>query len=821
MNHQHKQKHGKFGKGDKKERFKAKEERFKGKDKQFEKEKLEPYKKKAPKGNKTLECIENLQSQYEKIDMQKVKLFSDLPLSPSTLKGLEEAGFKEPTEIQRQSIGLSLKGLDILGAAKTGSGKTLAFILPILERLYCQRWSRQDGVGALVITPTRELAYQIFETLKKVGKHHDFSAGLVIGGKDLKFESGRLHDCNVVICTPGRLLQHLDENPAFTIDALQVLVLDEADRCLDLGFKEAMNAIIASLPSTRQTLLFSATQTRSVQDLARLSLESPVYVSVHENSDHVTPDSLTQSYIVTELKHKVDILWSFLKNHKKKKILVFMQSCKQVKYMYEIFCRMRPGLSVLALYGSLHQLRRMAIYEEFCSKSAAVLFATDIAARGLDFPAVDWVLQLDCPEDAVTYVHRAGRTARYSKSGESLLVLLESEECAMLKQLSAHKIPINKIEVNPVKLSSVQKKMAAYLASDKNLKESAQRAFQSYIKSIYLMRNKAVFDVTKLRTEEFAESLGLAVPPRVRFLEKQMKIKEAQKSKKKEKEVEEESVVDDASLDIEVKENVPAKKTSTITKFNDSDDDDDDILTVKRKDHTIAAGGESGEDDEEFNDVELDMKKIKVVTKAAVAKKILKKKIQANSRLEFDEEGATVSDGLTNKASEVGKDYEKQDSDRIGGGIDIEKAREVLKEEDVHDKKAERARVREKKLEQKRKEKEQRKKKREEKEEGKEGEQEEFEDDDSSDGESVDLSWLPDPDKVYGKKEEDEKEFFEDSDDEDKETEVKVGKRKITVINKVIPKKAKLEEDEDSSQVLDTGLSLEDDEDLALQLLSK
>jgi len=425
----------------------------------------------------------------------------------------------------------------------------------------------------------------------------------------------------------------------------------------------------------------------------------------------------------------------------------------------------------------------------------------------------------------VTYVHRAGRTARYSSSGESLLVLLESEEGAMLKQLSAHKIPINKIEVNPAKLTSVQKKMAAYLASDKNLKESAQRAFQSYIKSIYLMRNKAVFDVTKLKTEEFAESLGLAVPPRVRFLEKQMKIKEAQKSKKK-VEVEEETVaVDDGSVDIEVKENVPVKTTSTITKFADSDDDDDDndILTVKRKDHTIATGGELGDVSDE--DEDLNLKKIKVVTKAAVAKKILKKKIQANSRLQFDEEGATVSDGLTNKASEVGKDYEKEDSDRIGGGIDIVKAREVLKEEDKHDKVMERARIREMKQKLKKKEKEEKKRKREEKEQGNEGEQEEeFDDEDSSDGESVDLSWLPDPDKVYGEKEEDEKEFFEESDDSDEEgkkTEVKVGKRKITVINKVIPKKAKLEEDEDSSRVLDTGLSLEDDEDLALQLLSK
>jgi len=808
------------------------------KKRQEKEQKVAPFKKKTPKTEQFLDNVKNLQEQYDKIDVKTVEKFTDLPLSSRTLKALEESGFTSPTEIQRESLGLALRGLDILGAAKTGSGKTLAFLIPILERLFCQRWTRQDGVGALVITPTRELAYQIFETLKKVGGGHDFSAGLVIGGKDLKFETNRLHDCNIVICTPGRLLQHLDENPAFSLDNLQMVVLDEADRCLDLGFKAAMNAIISSLPPSRQTLLFSATQTRSVHDLARLSLTDPVYVSVHENAEHATPDSLSQSYIVVELHQKVDILWSFLKNHRKKKILVFMQSCKQVKYLYEIFCRLRPGLSVLALYGTLHQLRRMAIYEEFCSKSSAVLFATDIAARGLDFPAVDWVVQLDCPEDAVTYVHRAGRTARYSSSGESLLVLTESEEAGMAKQLAAQKIPIAKIEVNPAKQQSVQRKMAAYLASDKNLKESAQRAFQSYIKSIFLMRNKAVFDVTKLDTAQFATSLGLAAAPRVRFLEKQLKIAKSTKKITDEDLVNEE---DDSNIKppVEsvqfVKDVKSIKKPATFTKFgDDSDSDDSDILTVKRKDHVIA------NDDlhEEFGDEGKDVcKKVKVLTKASAAKKILKKKIQANTVVRFDEEGETVSDGLKLKASEAGKKYEMEDEERFGGGIDLDRAKEILREEDKHDKVTERARIRAAHKEQKRKEKEAARRKKNDQE-----EEDDEEDDGDSETESVDLSWLPDPDKVYGKQDtgdegENENEDSDEKDDgdvseEEEQTEVKVGKRKITVVKKVIPKKkARVvgdeEEDDDmfvddgQDNILDTGLSMVDDEDLALQLLSK
>lgn len=268
-----------------------------------------------------------------------MKKFSDFPLSSKTLKGLRECGYHQPTEIQKETIGLALQSKDILGAAQTGSGKTLAFIIPILEKLYINKWTRLDGVGALVITPTRELAYQIFETLRRVGQHHEFSAGLIIGGKDLKFERNRMDQCNIIICTPGRLLQHMDENPLLDCVNMQILVLDEADRCLDMGFETTMNAIIANLPRTRQTLLFSATQTKSVKDLARLSLKDPSYISVHENSEFSTPKGLEQSYMICELKNKVAVLWSFLKNHPNKKILVFFASCKQVKYTFEIFCK--------------------------------------------------------------------------------------------------------------------------------------------------------------------------------------------------------------------------------------------------------------------------------------------------------------------------------------------------------------------------------------------------------------------------------------------------------------------------------------------------
>lgn len=402
---------------------------------------------KKPEWQLEREYIKSLVSRYGDINTTDVCKFSDFPISKKTLLGLQEAQYRQPTEIQRQTIGSALRGRDVLGAAKTGSGKTLAFLVPVLECLYRQQWSSMDGLGVLIISPTRELAYQTFEVLRKVGKNHEFSAGLVIGGKDLKSESERISGTNIVICTPGRLLQHMDETASFHASSLHMLVLDEADRILDMGFADTLNAIVDNLPKSRQTLLFSATQTRSVKDLARLSLKDPEFVWVHEKAKFSTPATLEQSYVVCELHHKVNMLYSFIRSHLKKKIIVFFACCKEVQYLFRAFCRLRPGTPILALHGKQQQMKRVEVYNNFVKKQSAVLFATDIAARGLDFPAVNWVLQFDCPEDADTYIHRVGRTARYKEGGEALLLLLPSEEKAMLAQLQEKKAPINQIQV--------------------------------------------------------------------------------------------------------------------------------------------------------------------------------------------------------------------------------------------------------------------------------------------------------------------------------------------------------------------------------------
>lgn len=189
-----------------------------------------------------------------------------------------------------------------------------------------------DGLGALIISPVRELALQIFEELKKVGKHHDFSGGLLIGGKQLDVEKPRISMMNILIGTPGRLLHHLDETVQFDVSNLQVLVLDEADRLLDMGFAKMLDAIIAHLPKQRQSLLFSATQTKSVKDLVRLSLNDPEYLAVHAEADVATPIHLKQFYVTCELHEKLTLLWSFIKTHSKDKIIAFVSTCTQVGF---------------------------------------------------------------------------------------------------------------------------------------------------------------------------------------------------------------------------------------------------------------------------------------------------------------------------------------------------------------------------------------------------------------------------------------------------------------------------------------------------------
>ncbi|ESL09118.1 ATP-dependent RNA helicase [Trypanosoma rangeli SC58] len=444
--------------------------------------------------------------------------FNQLPLSQRTQLGLERGGYKRMTPIQSDSLHLALAGYDVLGAAKTGSGKTLCFIVPVLERLFVEQWDAELGVGALVLSPTRELALQIFKVLQLVGYKHTLSAALLTGGRDVEEERKRLAAISIIVGTPGRVLHHLEDDANLVTDNMQLFVMDEADRLLDMGFRDAICGILRHLPTARQTLLFSATQTTDVQMLAQMSLRNQRYVTSHAITAAPTPATLCQNFIVLELHRKLDALLMFLKRHPNDKTVVFVSTCNQVRYMYLAFSKILKKMRIpsMCLTSKMKQFRREEVFLTFCRCKAAVLFCTDIAARGLDFPLVHWAVQYDCPDSAQTYIHRAGRTARAGARGVSLL-FLTPQETPMLSFLAHKHIPLREIAIRPGLLHESKEIFVALVVQ--GLKYEAQKAFIAYLRSIYFAANKHVFDVSAIDLGAFAHSLGLLKVPNMAELQ--------------------------------------------------------------------------------------------------------------------------------------------------------------------------------------------------------------------------------------------------------------------------------------------------------------
>lgn len=253
-----------------------------------------------------------------------VSSFHELSLSDRTLKAIDEMGFTTMTEIQKRGIPPLLTGKDVLGAAKTGSGKTLAFLIPAIEMLHSLRFKPRNGTGVIVVSPTRELALQIFSVARDLLKHHSQTYGIVIGGANRRAEADKLaKGVNLIIATPGRLLDHLQNTP-FVFKNLKSLIIDEADRILEIGFEDEMRQIIKILPKEdRQTMLFSATQTTKVEDLARISLRpGPLYINVDEEKQFATVEGVEQGYCLVDADKRFLLLFSFLKKMAKKKIIV-------------------------------------------------------------------------------------------------------------------------------------------------------------------------------------------------------------------------------------------------------------------------------------------------------------------------------------------------------------------------------------------------------------------------------------------------------------------------------------------------------------------
>jgi ATP-dependent RNA helicase DDX18/HAS1 len=316
--------------------------------------------------------------------------FSELNLNLKTIRAIEEMKFETMTEIQQRAIPPLLAGRDVLGAAKTGSGKTIAFLVPAIEMLSSLKFKPRNGTGVIVVSPTRELALQIFGVARELMAHHSQTYGIVIGGANRRAEAEKLaKGVNLLIATPGRLLDHLQNTQGFVFKNLKALIIDEADRILEIGFEDEMRQIVKILPKDeRQTMLFSATQTTKVEDLARISLRpGPLYINVDNAKEHSTVEGLEQGYVVCDSDKRFLLLFSFLKRNLKKKIIVFFSSCACVKYHAELLNYI--DLPVLDLHGKQKQQKRTNTFFEFCNAKQGTLICTDVAARGLDIPDVD------------------------------------------------------------------------------------------------------------------------------------------------------------------------------------------------------------------------------------------------------------------------------------------------------------------------------------------------------------------------------------------------------------------------------------------------
>ncbi|WRT66927.1 ATP-dependent RNA helicase HAS1 [Kwoniella shivajii] len=441
--------------------------------------------------------------------------FSTLNLSNPTMNAIQRIGFETMTEVQARTIPPLLAGKDVLGAARTGSGKTMAFLVPSIELLSTLRFKPVNGTGVVIISPTRELALQIFGVAKELMQAHSQTFGVLMGGANRKAEADKLvKGVNLIVATPGRLLDHLQNTKGFVFKNLKALVIDEADRILEIGFEEEMKQIIRLLPAeNRQSMLFSATQTTKVTDLARISLRpGPLYINVDEEKSASTVDMLEQGYVVCESDKRFMLLFTFLRKNLKKKVIVFFSSCNSVNYHAELLNYI--DVPVLDLHGKQKQQKRTNTFFEFCNAPSGILLCTDVAARGLDIPKVDWIIQFDPPDDPRDYIHRVGRTARAGKTGKSLLFLLPSE-LGFLRFLKVAKVPLNEYQFPQKKIADVQKQLENLISKNHYLNTSARDGYRSYLQSYASYSLKKIFDVNKLDLAKVGKAFGFSVPPKV------------------------------------------------------------------------------------------------------------------------------------------------------------------------------------------------------------------------------------------------------------------------------------------------------------------
>ncbi|KNC55398.1 ATP-dependent RNA helicase DDX55 [Thecamonas trahens ATCC 50062] len=473
-------------------------------------------------------------------------------LDPRIMETLRtEIKFPTMTPVQAATIPLLLSNKDVVVQAQTGSGKTLAFVLPALTLLAREASSLLDHhVGVVILAPTRELAKQIHRVAVPFVAALEMKMDLLCGGTPVANDLTRLEaeGANVIVATPGRMLDVMEQGGGgLSFRGLEVLVLDEADMLLDLGFEATLVAIIGKLPRQRRTGLFSATQTSALKDLTAAGLRNPVAVNVavrsrasaSGESSQSTPTTLSNMFaVVPDSYSKTALLLALLQRlaaetEEHHKIIVYFLTCAQVEYFSEVLVAAAPALysrsasgslPLFALSGKLVQKRRSATMQAFRKADAGVLFATDIAARGLDIPDVSWIVQYDPPKDADVFVHRVGRTARLGRSGSALLLLREAErgyaefvqmrgsplvEFATARPELAANVASDVQEANPPAWKVLQEAGRA----DRAVYEASRKAYVSFVRGYNAHVFNFYFDAKKLDMLQLAASMGLVHLP--------------------------------------------------------------------------------------------------------------------------------------------------------------------------------------------------------------------------------------------------------------------------------------------------------------------
>ena len=386
--------------------------------------------------------------------------FASLGLVPELVRAVAEEGYERPTPIQQEAIPLALAGRDLVGSAQTGTGKTAAFLLPILQRLAP---GRAGGVRALILVPTRELAEQVLQSARAYGRHLDLGAAAIYGGVGMEPQTRALRrGVDVVVATPGRLLDHM-ERGHLDFSALEVLVLDEADRMLDMGFAPDVRRILAALPERRQTMLFSATVSADVDALARRALDDHAAVEIGRRA---TPaDGIEHVIVAVDKLRKRDVLARILQAKPAGRTLVFTRT-KYGADKLATFLR-REGIPARALHGDKAQSQRQRTLDEFRGGAAEILVATDIAARGIDVDDIRMVVNFDVSHDAEVYVHRVGRTARAGARGLALTLLSPDEWLLMadIEKLVGQTFPREVIPGFEPSVAPLQPRVAAPAAA--------------------------------------------------------------------------------------------------------------------------------------------------------------------------------------------------------------------------------------------------------------------------------------------------------------------------------------------------------------------